>query len=372
MKGSLRIARIAGIDVAVHYTWLFIFFLITWSLAAAYFPAEYPGWSTPVYWITSIVAALLLFVSVLLHELAHSLVAKSRGLPVKSITLFLLGGISNLESEPKEPGLEFIVAIAGPLSSLALAAIFWGVDSTGLTALSPVKATTDYLVTINVLLAAFNILPGFPLDGGRVLRSIIWGATGNLKQATNIASIVGQAFGWLMIALGVFWSLAGNLMNGIWLVLIGWFLNSAAESARRELELRSLWLNVRVASVMNDRPETIGSAAPVEKLVNEIYIKRGLRTAPVVDDGRLVGIVTLTDVRKIPQSAWDVTPVSQAMTRSPLYTVKPDDNMSLAVNLMAEHGVNQLPVVTEDRLVGLLCRADVIRYVQVHHELGRK
>jgi len=372
MKGSLRIARIAGIDVAVHYTWLFIFFLITWSLAAAYFPVEYPGWSTAVYWITSVVAALLLFVSVLLHELAHSLVAKSRGLPVKSITLFLLGGISNLESEPQEPGLEFIIAIAGPLSSLALAAIFWGADMAGLTAISPVKATVDYLITINVLLAAFNILPGFPLDGGRVLRSIIWGATGNLQKATNIASIVGQAFGWLMIALGVFWSLTGNLMNGIWLVLIGWFLNGAAESTRRELELRSLWLNVRVASVMNDRPETIEPAAPVEKLVNEIYIKRGLRTALVVDDGRLVGIVTLTDVRKIPQSGWHVTPVSQAMTRVPLYTAKPDDNMSLAVNLMAEHGVNQLPVVVEGRLVGLLCRADVIRYVQVHHELGRK
>ncbi|MCX6004285.1 MAG: site-2 protease family protein [Chloroflexi bacterium] len=372
MRGSLRIARIAGIDIRIHYTWIFIFFLITWSLAVAYFPVEYPGWDIAVYWITSVAAALLLFISVLLHELAHSLVAKSRGLPVKSITLFLLGGISNLESEPQDPGLEFMVAIAGPLSSLVLAAIFWGVDTLGLTTLSPVKATVDYLITINILLAAFNILPGFPLDGGRVLRSIIWGATGNLQKATNIASTVGQAFGWLMIALGVFWALTGNLMNGIWLVFIGWFLNGAAESARRELELRSLWLNVRVANVMNDRPETIESVAPVDKLVNEVYVKRGMRTAPVVDDNRLVGIITLTDVRKIPQDTWQMTPVSQAMTRSPLYTVKPDDNMSVAVNLMAEHGVNQLPVVVEDRLVGMLCRADVIRYVQVHHELGRR
>jgi Zn-dependent protease/CBS domain-containing protein len=371
MKGSLRIARIAGIDIRIHYTWILIFVLITWSLAVSYFPTEYPGWDGAVYWITSMVAALLLFVSVLIHELAHSIIAKSRGLPVKSITLFLLGGISNLENEPENPGLEFMVAISGPLSSLALAGIFWGVGISGMAEPEPVKATVNYLVIINILLAAFNILPGFPLDGGRVLRSIIWGTTGNLQKATNIASVVGQVFGWLMIALGVFWALGGNLMSGIWLIFIGWFLNGSAEAARRELELRSLWLNVRVASVMNDRPEIIEPQEPIEKLVNEIYLKRGLRSAPVIDDGKLAGIVTLSDLRRVPQDEWRATPVSRAMTRLPLHTVQPQDSMSVAVKLMAEQGINQLPVVVQDRLVGMLCRADVIRYVQVHHELGR-
>ena len=371
MKGSLRLARIAGIDIGIHYTWILIFVLITWSLAV-YFPVQYPGWTTLTYWLTAVVAALLLFVSVLLHELAHSLVAKSRGLPVKSITLFLLGGVSNLESEPEKPGVEFVVAIVGPLSSVALAGIFWVVDFLGWAPVGPVKATTDYLVTINILLAAFNILPGFPLDGGRVLRSIIWGATNNLKQATNIASTVGQVFGWLMIAGGIFMALTGNLISGIWLAFIGWFLNGSAAASRRELEMRTMWLNVRVSTVMNESMETVGPNLPIETLVNEVYIKKGIRVVPVSVEGRLQGIVTLSDVKKVPANEWRNTPVSAVMARMPLQTIKPDDNMSVAVQMMAEHGLNQLPVIVGDTIVGMLCRADIIRYVQVHYELGKR
>jgi Zn-dependent protease/CBS domain-containing protein len=372
MKGSLRIARIAGIDIGIHYTWILIFILITWSLAVGYFPIQYPGWEGWVYWVASGVAAFLLFFSVLFHELAHSLLAKSRGLPVKGITLFLLGGISNLESEPEKPGVEFAVAIIGPIASVILAGIFKAVDLLGFAGWGPVKAVIDYMVTLNILLAAFNVLPGFPLDGGRVLRAIIWGATNDLKRATNIATIIGQAFGWLFIIGGVFIILSGDFMGGLWLVLIGWFLNSAAEASRREIELRSIWLNVRVASVMNDRPETIDPSASISHLVNEVYVKRGLRVAPVVQDNRLVGIVTIADIKKVPPSEWPVTAVSKIMTGLPLKTVQPQDNMSTAVQLMAEHGYDQLPVVVEDRLVGMLSRADIIRYVQVHYELGRK
>jgi Zn-dependent protease len=372
MKGSLRVARIAGIDIAIHYTWIPIFVLIIWSLAVGFFPVEYPGWAAWLYWLTSVVAALLLFVSVLVHELAHSLVAKARGLPVKSITLFLLGGVSNLETEPQKAGVEFAVAIVGPLTSVAIAGCFWLVDYFNLIPLVSAKAIANYLVVVNILLAAFNILPGFPLDGGRILRAIIWGATNDLKKATNIASTVGQVFGWIMIAAGVFMALTGNLINGIWLGLIGWFLNGAAEASRRELELRSLWLNVRVSSVMNDKPEIIEPGAPIEKLVNEIYVRRGLRSAPVVEDGRLQGIVTLADVKKIPMAEWRNTSVSSVMTRQPLKTVKPEDNMSTAVQLMAEHGLDQLPVVVDDRILGMLGRADIIRYVQIHHELGHR
>ena len=264
------------------------------------------------------------------------------------------------------------MSIVGPLSSVLLAAIFWAAGYLNLIPFGAGKAIADYLVVINVLLAAFNILPGFPLDGGRVLRSIIWGATNDLKKATNIASIVGQVFGWIMIAGGVFWALTGNLISGIWLALIGWFLNSTAEASRRELELRSLWLNVRVSSVMNDRPETIAPGTSMETLVNDVYVRRGMRAVPVVDDSSLIGMVTLADIKKVPMDQWRNTPVSRVMTRLPLKTIKPEDSMSAAVQLMAEHGLDQLPVVVEDRLVGLLGRADIIRYVQVHHELGRK
>jgi Zn-dependent protease/CBS domain-containing protein len=372
MKGSLRIARIAGIDIGIHYTWIIIFILITWSLAAGYFPAEYPGWEGLIYWVTAAVAALLLFVSVLVHELAHSLVARSRGVPVKSITLFLLGGLSNLESEPEKPGVEFAIAIVGPLTSIALAGLFWALDLSGLAAGGPAKATIVYMIEINVLLAAFNILPGFPLDGGRVLRAILWGATNDLRKATNIAAAIGQVFGWIMIVGGVFWALTDNVMSGVWLVFIGWFLNSAAEASKREVELRAIWLNVRVASVMNDRPETIGGNSNVEALVNDIYVKKGVRSAPVVEDGKLLGIVTLADIKKLAPGVWRTTPVSSVMTAQPLKTVTPGDDMKTAVRLMAENGLNQLPVVVEERLVGMLNRADILRYVQVHHELGRK
>jgi Zn-dependent protease/CBS domain-containing protein len=373
MKGSIRIARIAGIDIAIHYTWFLIFILITWSLAAGYFPVQYPGWEAWVYWVTAVAAAVLLFISVLFHELAHSLVAKSRGLPVKGITLFLLGGISNLESEPEKPGLEFAIAIVGPLSSVLLAGIFKAVDFLGYAPAGPVKAVVDYMFMLNVLLAAFNILPGFPLDGGRVLRAIIWGATNDLKKATNIATVVGQVFGWIFIIGGVAIALwTGDFMGGIWIVLIGWFLNGAAEASRRELELRSIWLNVRVASVMNDRPETVEPSAPVSLLVNEVYIKRGLRVTPVVHDGSLQGIVTIGDIKKVPPSDWPTTSVGKIMTGLPLKTVRPEDSMSTAVQMMAENSYDQLPVMVEDRLVGMLSRADIIRYVQVHYELGRR
>ncbi|MFA5400353.1 MAG: site-2 protease family protein [Dehalococcoidia bacterium] len=372
MKGSLRIARIAGIDIGIHYTWIIIFILICWSLAVGYFPAEYPGWEGIIYWVTAAVAALLLFVSVLVHELAHSLMAISRGVPVKSITLFLLGGLSNLEAEPEKPGIEFAIAIVGPLTSVALAGLFWALDLSGLAVEGPVKATVVYMIEINVLLAAFNILPGFPLDGGRVLRAILWGATNDLRKATNIAATVGQVFGWAMIAWGAFWALTDNIMGGVWLIFIGWFINSAAEASRREMELRAIWLNVKVASVMNDRPETVEGGSNVEALVNDVYVKKGIRSAAVVEGGKLLGIVTLADIQKLAPDAWRATPISKVMTPQPLKTVTPGDNMKTAVRLMAENGLNQLPVVIEERLVGILNRADIIRYVQVHHQLGKK
>lgn len=371
-KGSLRIARIAGIDIGIHYSWIIIFILIAWSLAVGYFPAEYPGWEDLIYWATAVVAALLLFVSVLIHEMAHSLVARSRGVPVRSITLFLLGGLSNLEAEPEKPGVEFAIAIAGPLTSVALAGLFWALDLTGLAAAGPAKATIIYMIEVNVLLAAFNILPGFPLDGGRVLRAILWGATGDLRKATNIAAAIGQVFGWAMIAWGIFLALTDNIMSGIWLVFIGWFLISAAEASKREVELRAIWLNVRVASVMNDHPEIIEGNSNIEFLVNDIYVKKGIRAAAVVEGGKILGIVTLVDIKKLAPGVWRTTPVSSIMTAQPLKTVTPADDMKTAVRLMAENGFNQLPVVEEERLVGMLNRADIIRYVQVHHELGRR
>jgi len=372
VKGSLRLGRIAGIEIGIHYTWLLAFILITWSLAQGFFPQAYPGWGPGTYWITGILAALLLFVSVLLHELAHSLVAQARGLPVRSITLFIFGGVSNLEEEAKKPAIEFTMTIVGPLTSLALAVIFWGLSQLIDTPSSPAAAMLNYLWQINALLAAFNLLPGFPLDGGRVLRSILWGTTGNLVRATNIAATVGRFFGWALIAFGVFQLLQGNFLGGLWIAFIGWFLSSAADASRRDVTLREHLSGVPVREVMDPGTETVSPETSVEEVVRGAFLQGHRRAVPVGRDDRLVGIVTLTDVKELPQPKWAQTSVEEIMTRQPLYRVTPDDDLNSAMRLIAQHDINQVLVLREGRLVGLLNRADIIRHLQLSQELGIK
>ncbi len=372
MKSSFRLGRIAGIEIGIHYTWLLAFILITWSLAQGFFPQYYPGWDMATYWVTGILAALFLFLSVLVHELAHSLVAIARGLSVQGITLFIFGGVSNIKGEPERPSVEFVMAIVGPLASLVLAVIFWGLRQAVGQQVSPLAAILSYLALVNALLAAFNLIPGFPLDGGRVLRSIIWGATGNLTKATNIAATVGRVFGWALIAFGMFQLVTGNFLGGIWIAFIGWFLSSAANASRREVRARERLSGVRVRDVMNPIPECISPQVSVGDVVRDIFLQRGRRAVPVCQDDRLVGIVTLTDIKELPQSKWEYTSVGEIMTRSPLHTVDTDDGLNSALKLLAEHSLNQVPVLSEGRLVGLLSRADVIRYLQLSQELGMR
>lgn len=371
MKGSIRLARIAGIDIGVHYTWILAFILFAWILSSGLFPQLYPGWSQTTYWILGVIASLLLFVCVLIHEMAHSLVAQSKGMRVQSITLFIFGGVSNIESEPQKAGTEFVMAIAGPASSLVLAAIFFGIWYSISPKNAPPAAILYYLWYINLLLAIFNIIPGFPLDGGRVLRSIIWGATGSLTKATNIAATIGRLFGWLLIAYGVYLLLSGNFLNGLWIAFIGWFLSSAADSSRREVTLQEHLSGVKVKDVMDPIPECLNTGITVDTLVRENFIQRGRRAVPVCYDGKLKGIVTLTDVKKLPHEQWSTTPAESIMTREPLYTVSVNDDLNAALKLLAQHGLNQVPVLSDGILVGLLSRADVIRYLQVSQELGR-
>ncbi len=372
MKSSLRLGRIAGIEIGIHYSWLLALVLITWSLARGFFPQSYPGWDMATYWVTGILAALFLFLSVLVHELAHSLVAIAKGLSVQGITLFIFGGVSNIKGEPERPSVEFVMAIVGPLASLVLAGIFWGLRQAVGQQVSPLAAILWYLALVNALLAVFNLIPGFPLDGGRVLRSIIWGATGSLTKATNIAATVGRGFGWALIAFGVFQLITGNFLGGIWIAFIGWFLSSAANASRREVRARERLSGVRVRDVMNPIPECISPQISVGDVVRDIFLQRGRRAVPVCQDDELVGIVTLTDIKELPQSKWEYTAVGEIMTRSPLHTVDTDDGLNSALKLLAEHSLNQVPVLSEGRLVGLLSRADVIRYLQLSQELGMR
>ena len=372
MRGSFRLGRLFGIEIGVHYTWFLAFLLISFSLAQRFFPQQYPGWDLATYWITGIIAALLLFVSVLLHELAHSLVAQARGLPVQSITLFIFGGVSNLGKEPEKPKVEFVMALVGPLTSLALAGISWGLLQVLGAGDSPVAAVLFYLALVNAILGIFNLLPGFPLDGGRVLRSILWGTTGNLVRATAISATMGRFFGWALIAYGVFQLFTGNFLGGLWIAFIGWFLNGAADASRREVTLREHLSGIPVSQVLVPDTESISPEMSVEEVVRAIFFQHQRRAVPVCQSDRLLGIITLTDVKELPQDKWAQTPVAEIMTRQPIYSVSPEDDLNLALRLLAQHDINQVLVLRQGQLVGLISRAEIIRYLQLSQELGMK
>jgi len=369
MKGAIRLGSIRGIEIGVHYNWLLIFFLVAWSLAMGYFPQSYPGWTQLVYWTTGVIASILLFVSVLLHELAHSFVAQARGLPVRSITLFIFGGVSNIVREAENPRTEFAMAVVGPLSSLVIAGVFYGLFLVVPNKLDPLAALLSYLALINAFLAVFNLIPGFPLDGGRVLRSIIWGATGNLVKATNIAATVGRLFGWGLIGVGLFQILRGNFLGGLWIAFIGWFLSNAADSSRQETTVQEYLKDFKVKDVMTPNPQTISPGATVLEVVQGIFSQYHRRAVPVARDGKLVGIVTLTNIRGLPQEKWTITPVEAIMTKAPLQCVSPEDDLARAMAMIAEQDVNQVLVCTDSGLVGIISRADIIRHLQYTQEL---
>lgn len=369
MKGAIRLGSIRGIEIGVHYNWLLIFFLVAWSLAMGYFPQSYPGWTQLAYWTTGVIASILLFVSVLLHELAHSFVAQARGLPVRSITLFIFGGVSNIVREAENPRTEFAMAVVGPLSSLVIAGVFYGLFLVVPNKLDPLAALLSYLALINAFLAVFNLIPGFPLDGGRVLRSIIWGATGNLVKATNIAATVGRLFGWGLIGVGLFQILRGNFLGGLWIAFIGWFLSNAADSSRQETTVQEYLKGFKVKDVMTPNPQTISPGATVLEVVQGIFSQYHRRAVPVARDGKLVGIVTLTNIRGLPQEKWTITPVEAIMTKAPLQCVSPEDDLARAMAMIAEQDVNQVLVCTDSGLVGIISRADIIRHLQYTQEL---
>ena len=371
MKPSLRVGRIAGLEIGVHYTLVFALALIVLSLAEGFFPNYFSGWATTTYWATGLLAALLLFASVLVHELAHSLVAQARGLPVRGITLFIFGGVSNLQGEPQRARDEFIIAIVGPLTSLLLAVVFGVLWALASGQQEPLEATLFYLALVNALLGIFNLVPGFPLDGGRVLRSVLWAATGSIIKATNIAAAIGQGVGYTLIALGILQVLMG-FFEGLWMALIGWFLSSAAGSSRRQTLVQSAFQSVPVSAVMDASPHAIEPQVSVQSLVHDHLLRLGIRACPVQDEGRLVGIVTFTDIKGTPQERWPTTPVEATMTREPLHQVGPNTEVAEALRLLETWSLNQVLVTDEGKLVGLISRADITRYLQLRLELGLK
>jgi Zn-dependent protease/CBS domain-containing protein len=368
LKNSVRLFTIRGIQVGIHVSWLIIFVLLTWSLAVGYFPSAIPGVDATLAWVLAVVASILLFTSVLIHELAHSFVAKSRGLEVSSITLFIFGGVSNLASEPQSARTEFWVAVVGPITSFVIAAVSFGIALVMPT--DELQALFGYLAIVNALLGGFNLIPGFPLDGGRVLRSIAWGITGSLRRATEIAVGAGQIVGGLFILWGVIQIFGGNLINGLWIAAIGWFLQNAASSSLGQVVLMERLKDVTVADVLHSDTATITRQATVADLIEDYLLPGNRRAVPVEDGGRLVGMVTLGDIKEVPVEARDTTQIGTVMGgRDDLITVRPSDALADAVGKLTGRDLEQVPVMDGDRFVGILTRADVMRQLQLREML---
>jgi len=372
MPGSFRIGRIAGIDIYVHISWLIILVFLTISLANSWFPSLYRGYSAGTYLILGFISTILLFVSVLLHELAHSFVARSRGLPVKSIVLFIFGGVSNIEQEPHSAGTEFFMAFVGPLVSLIIGVLCYGLFFLLRGNHSPAEPVVAYLAFTNILLGVFNLLPGFPLDGGRVLRSIVWKITGNSYTATRVATVVGQVIAYLFILLGIgLFFLSRDPFDGIWFGFIGWFLLSAAQSARTQSTIETAFSGVTVGQIMNPNPMTVPANISLQKLVDDYFLPQGLRSALVLQGDQLAGLITLSDIRHVPREQWGQTPVGFVMIPvERLHTATPQQSVKDALPLMSGQDVNQLPVVQDGKLVGVLTRDAIIRTLEVRRNLG--
>ena len=387
MPKGLHLARIAGIDVYLDWSLAIIFTLVTFSLGAAAFPAWHPDWDAVTIWVTAIAAAVLFFASVLIHELSHALVGRRFGIKVPTITLFVFGGMAHMTEEPRAWRAELMMAVAGPVTSLLLGGLFiWlggllagpipeTVDPQEfLSTLSPLATLLFWLGPINVILGIFNLVPGFPLDGGRVLRAALWGATGDMVRATRWASNAGRGFAWLLIATGFAMALGipvpffgTGLAGGLWLALIGWFLHNAAVASYRQLLVRESLLDVPVTRLMSTEQKAVAPDLSVRRFVDEHLLRGDQRAYAVVDDGRLVGLVCLKDVHRLPRDEWDVRTVGDIMTRAgDLAIISPDDDGLEALNVLNRRNVNQVPVVDGGRIIGIVRREDVLRWLSVY------
>jgi Zn-dependent protease/CBS domain-containing protein len=370
-RGSFTIGSIAGIRIALHPTWLIIALLVTVMLAASELPALFPGWPVVAYVALGAGVAGLFFLSVLAHELSHALVARRFGIEVRDITLFIFGGAASLEGDAKTPGHEALIALAGPACSILLGGVLIG--GAFLIEQPVVGDIAGWLGLINLSLAIFNLIPAFPMDGGRILRAVLWRFRGDQFAATRGAALVGRLFGYLLIMIGVWWALDENL-NGLWLAFIGWFLSNAAGATVTQMSVQRTLAGVKVRDVMEAEPASVSPNESVSDLVNERLVRGDSRSFLVRhSDGGLAGIVTLSDVRRVSRDDWPSARVTDIMTRfADLAVVPPDQDLEKALEVLQEREVNQLPVVEDDgrTVVGLLTRAGILRLVDTRLKLG--
>ena len=347
-----------------------IFALLTWMLASNYYPAEFKDWPPLLYWFMGAVTAVMLFVSVLLHELGHSVVALRYKIPVRSITLFLFGGVAQIGAEPPSAIAEFLIASAGPLVSLILAVLFYAVQPL-VGGIEPLLGLAKYLAYINLALVLFNLIPGYPLDGGRVFRAIVWAITGNMRRATIIAANGGRFFAFLFIFIGVWLMVRGDFGGGLWIVFIGWFLDTAASAQVQQVMIQGLLTGHKVSQAMSTHCGAVPADLTLQNLVDEHIIGSGQRCFLVTRGENTVGLMTLHRIREVPRSDWATTNAAQVMLpMEQLKCIAPDTELWAALQKMDRHGVNQLPVTRDNRVIGMLSREDVITFLRTLQELG--
>jgi Zn-dependent protease/CBS domain-containing protein len=360
--------KLAGFQIALDWSWFILAVLITWTLASGLFPFYYPGLTPAAYWSMGVIAALGLFGSILVHELGHAMVARRYGLPIRRITLFIFGGVAEMEAEPERPAVEFWVAIAGPITSFLVGLVCWLLlqAAAGVGAGVPVVGVLAYLASINAILAVFNLVPAFPLDGGRILRAALWYWKGSLRWATRVASTIGGGFGILLIVLGVYRVLIGDFVGGMWWFLIGLFVRFAAQMSYQQVLMRDTLRGIPVRRIMAANPITVPSGITIAQLIDDYVYRHHHNMFPVVDNGRLVGCVRMNDIKRLPRDRWASTTVAEIMQQCTEATaISPNMDAMEVLSLMARTQNSRVLVTEGDRLVGMVTLSDLMNFLNV-------
>jgi Zn-dependent protease/predicted transcriptional regulator len=370
---QLNLFKLFGFQVKIDFSWVFIAVLIAWSLSTGLFPFQYKGFSTRTYWIMGIIGVLGLFLSIIIHEFAHSLAARRYGMHMKGITLFIFGGMAEMSDEPPSPRAEFMMAVVGPVTSILLAGVFYVIYIASATQgqPNPVNGVVQYLAFINALLAAFNVVPAFPLDGGRMLRSVLWGVKGDLRWATRVSARIGSGFGILLIGLGIFNVFAGNFIGGMWWFLIGMFLYSAAKMSYQQLLTRRALEGESVRRFMKSDPITVPPDMTIKQLVEDYVYAFHHKLYPVVDgSGRLDGCITTQQIKEVPREEWNQKRVGDLKNPcSGENTLSADTDAVEALSLMNRTGASRLMVTENGRLVGVVTLKDMLKFLSLRIEL---